>query len=1058
MVIPLTNKNVSKKTEKATNRKIDSIDSTCSSPINDDEILEFVFNPQYENISPDSYRPPMVIPLINVNVTNKPEKATNRKIRRKNRAKARRKVKRSIFKEQTQNKGCRVMYTNADSLQNKKDELLTRIDLQKPDIIAITETKCKNSKDNNPLFDIPNFDKFENIDPKRGVALFINNSYNARSVDILNSNKYQEGIWCSFNSKENLKILIGCLYRSPNSDNSNNQLLNELLKSNEISKYNKVCIMGDFNYPKLKWDGTDLFNQEEDQENKENIFVECLRDAFLIQNVQKPTRNRENQRANILDLILTSDDDLITEIEHMDPLGKSDHQVLMFNMIINLDDDVTSYRHKLNLSKGNYSNMREEFRNLNWDHLLELNINEMWTCFSDRLKESMYRNIPEIKIPSKRKHQPTWMSKKALRRIKKKHKLFKRFLNSNSGIAYRKYVSMRNKCKKEIKKAKKRHERKIGEESKNNPKLFWKYVQEQNKTKQGISALKDENGNLKTTDKDKADILNNYFASVYTTDGTDIPNLEESSKSNGISISDLKTTPSEIEKRLTNLDPSKAQGPDNIPPKILKELSHEISLPLSHIFNKSLESGKIPDEWKTAVVTAIHKKGSKNEAGNYRPVSLTCILCKVLESIIRDAIVGHFNENKLYAECQHGFRNKRSCISQLLEVIEDLTVYFDGESVDIVYLDFRKAFDTVPHQRLLVKLKSYGITGQLYKWVEDFLVGRSQKVKVGNTISNRSEVTSGIPQGSILGPILFTIFINDLPEGLKNICKIFADDTKVYGSSKESKSIQEDIDKLQEWSLKWNLYFNVEKCKVMHIGKNNPETKYTMKKGENSSDIATCEEEKDLGVTFDRNLNFNKHIELAIGKANKMLGLIKRTFSYLTKDIFLKLYKSLVRPHLEYGNIIWNRLLKKHSISIEKVQRRATKILKQCKHLTYQERLEYLDLHSLKGRRLRGDLIETYKMFNGFTDTDPFKFFEKSKTDITRNSENKVFIKDWRIKKIKNVYSYRVAPYWNALTSDIKNAQTTNHFKNLLDGNKIWAKKFKEIDVYGVENEFLPKF
>ena len=650
------------------------------------------------------------------------------------------------------------------------------------------------------------------------------------------------------------------------------------------------------------------------------------------------------------------------------------------------------------------------------------------------------------------------MSKKALRRIKKKHKLFKRFLNSNSGIAYRKYVSMRNKCKKEIKKAKKRHERKIGEESKNNPKLFWKYVQEQNKTKQGISALKDENGNLKTTDKDKADILNNYFASVYTTDGTDIPNLEESSKSNGISISDLKTTPSEIEKGLTNLDPSKAQGPDNIPPKILKELSHEISLPLSHIFNKSLESGKIPDEWKTAVVTAIHKKGSKNEAGNYRPVSLTCILCKVLESIIRDAIVGHFNENKLYAECQHGFRNKRSCISQLLEVIEDLTVYFDGESVDIVYLDFRKAFDTVPHQRLLVKLKSYGITGQLYKWVEDFLVGRSQKVKVGNTISNRSEVTSGIPQGSILGPILFTIFINDLPEGLKNICKIFADDTKVYGSSKESKSIQEDIDKLQEWSLKWNLYFNVEKCKVMHIGKNNPETKYTMKKGENSSDIATCEEEKDLGVTFDRNLNFNKHIELAIGKANKMLGLIKRTFSYLTKDIFLKLYKSLVRPHLEYGNIIWNRLLKKHSISIEKVQRRATKILKQCKHLTYQERLEYLDLHSLKGRRLRGDLIETYKMFNGFTDTDPFKFFEKSKTDITRNSENKVFIKDWRIKKIKNVYSYRVAPYWNALTSDIKNAQTTNHFKNLLDGNKIWAKKFKEIDVYGVENEFLPKF
>ena len=616
---------------------------------------------------------------------------------------------------------------------------------------------------------------------------------------------------------------------------------------------------------------------------------------------------------------------------------------------------------------------------------------------------------------------------------------------------------MRNKCKKEIKKAKKRHERKIGEECKNNPKMFWKYVQEQNKTKQGISALKDEDGNLKTTDKEKADILNDYFASVYTTDGKDIPNLDECSKSNGISIDSIRITPEAIENKLKNLDPNKAQGPDNIPPKVLKELRQEISTPLSIIFNKSLESGKLPDDWKTAIVTAIHKKGSKNEAGNYRPVSLTCILCKILESIIRDAIVGHFTEHKLYAQCQHGFRNNRSCISQLLEVIEDLTVHFDGESVDIVYLDFRKAFDTVPHQRLLVKLKSYGITGELYKWIEDFLVGRTQKVRVGDTVSDTSEVTSGIPQGSILGPILFTIFINDLPEGLKNICKIFADDTKVYGSSKESKSIQEDIDKLQEWSLKWNLYFNVDKCKVMHIGKNNPETKYTMKKGDSLSDIITCEEEKDLGVTFDRYLNFNKHIEQAIGKANKMLGLIKRTFSYLNKDIFLKLYKSLVRPHLEYGNIVWNRLLKKHSISIENVQRRATKILKQCKHLTYQERLNYLDLHSLKGRRLRGDLIETYKMFNGYTDSDPFKFFEKSKTDITRNSQNKVFIKDWRTKKIKNVYSYRVAPYWNALTPDIKNAQTTNQFKNLLDGSFIWTIKFKEFDVYGIDHDFLPK-
>ena len=473
----------------------------------------------------------------------------------------------------------------------------------------------------------------------------------------------------------------------------------------------------------------------------------------------------------------------------------------------------------------------------------------------------------------------------------------------------------------------------------------------------------------------------------------------------------------------------------------------ELSIPLCHIFNKSLECGKIPEEWKTAEITAIHKKGSKNEPGNYRPVSLTCVLCKVLESIIRDAIVEHFAQYKLYAKCQHGFRNKRSCISQLLEVIEDLTVYLnDGKNIDIVYLDFRKAFDTVPHQRLLTKLKSYGITGQVYAWIEDFLLGRTQKVKVGLSLSTDSAVSSGIPQGSILGPILFTIFINDLPEGLVNNCKIFADDTKLYGNANDSNEIQRDIDKLQDWSDKWNLYFNVSKCKVMHIGRNNPRVEYTMTKDGKTTKIETCEQETDLGVTFDDKLNFNKHIETAIGKANKMLGLIKRTFSYLNKDTFIKLYKSLVRPHLEYGNIIWNPLLKKQSVSIEKVQRRATKLLRQCRQMTYQERLNYLNLYSLKGRRMRGDLIETYKMFNGFTDIDPYTFFEPANTDRTRNSENKVLIKHHRTNRMKNVFSHRVAPHWNSLPPNYKTATNTNTFKNLLDGDKHFICKFVEFD------------
>ena len=395
------------------------------------------------------------------------------------------------------------------------------------------------------------------------------------------------------------------------------------------------------------------------------------------------------------------------------------------------------------------------------------------------------------------------------------------------------------------------------------------------------------------------------------------------------------------------------------------------------------------------------------------------------------------------------FKKKRSCITQLLEVMEDFTLMIEGNNnIDIIYLDFRKAFDTVPHQRLLTKLKSYGISGPLHEWIKNFLTGRTQKVRINSHFSSKTEVHSGIPQGSILGPILFTIFVNDLPEGIKSICKIFADDTKIYNTTNCSSTIQEDITHLQNWSNMWHLYFNVSKCKVLHIGTKTDRNKdsYYMEHEKEEKQIETCDQEKDLGVIFDEKLDFNKHIESAINKANRMLGVIKKSFSYLDKNIFLKLYKSMVRPHLEYGNIIWHPMYKKQSISIEKVQRRATRLLKECKGMTYIQRLKYLDIHSLKGRRLRGDLIETFKIFNGFTDLKVNKFFMQPTSERTRNSERKIFIQFHKNKMRRNFFSVRVAPHWNSLTNTMKYATNTNLFKNLMDNDHILREIFYSYD------------
>jgi hypothetical protein len=693
--------------------------------------------------------------------------------------------------------------------------------------------------------------------------------------------------------------------------------------------------------------------------------------------------------------------------------------------------------------------MREELGDLAWNDLEELEVQEGWLLFKKIVHNQMEKHIPKVKVKADNRARPLWMTRKAMKMIKKKYNAYKRFLRSKRGEDYQEYITERNRCTREVKKAKREYEKKIAAECKKNPKSFWKYVQETTKQRTGIGVLKGKNGNMMESDLEKAQTLNEFFASVFTRESLDnLPLLDEGSRSEGkIMSEDIDVSPEIIEKKLKELNPNKAQGPDGIPPRVLKELGMELARPLSKIFKKSIDTGIVPSDWRSAEVTAIFKKGTKSEPGNYRPVSLTCIVCKILESCVRDAIVNHFTENNLYAECQHGFRRKRSCVTQLLQVMEDFTKIMDeGETVDVIYLDFKKAFDSVPHSRLVQKLAAYGVCGKVKGWVEAFLSNRVQRVRVGEEYSSEESVLSGIPQGSILGPVLFTIFINDLPDSIESKCKIFADDTKIYGSPKESDKMQNDLSKLQQWSDQWNLYFNVSKCKVMHIGKNNPGKDYTMTLEGTERVIETCESEKDLGVTFDSSLSFDVHINNAIAKANKMIGLIKRAFGYLTKDTFLRLYKALIRPHLEYGNTVWHPRLIRQSTAIERVQRRATRLLEECRDMTYMQRLQYLGLHSLKGRRIRGDLIETYKIFSSLVDLKVEDMFELPEYTATRNSDRKIYIERWETKIRKFTIRYRSAKYWNNLTNTLKFAPDTNKFKNLIDSTPKLSELFLEHD------------
>ena len=295
-----------------------------------------------------------------------------------------------------------------------------------------------------------------------------------------------------------------------------------------------------------------------------------------------------------------------------------------------------------------------------------------------------------------------------------------------------------------------------------------------------------------------------------------------------------------IAKKIKKMKDNKSPGVDGIPPKLLKEIVEQISTPLAKLFNLSLE-GIVPSEWKEANITPLFKKGLRNKPENYRPVSLTSIVCKLLKTLIRDHMVEFLVKHKLINTSQHGFLKARSCLTNLL-FFEEITKWVDD---DVVYLDFQKVFDKVPNQRLLLKLKAHSIGNEVINWIEKWLTHRKQRVIVDGEISNWKSVLSGVPVGSVLGRILFLIYINDLEDDISSKVLKFADDTKVFRkvtNDTDKQSLQDDLDKLVKWSEKWQMLFNFGKGKCINIGHGNMDEEYKM----GDAVLGRTTQEKDL--------------------------------------------------------------------------------------------------------------------------------------------------------------------------------------------------------------------
>lgn len=478
---------------------------------------------------------------------------------------------------------------------------------------------------------------------------------------------------------------------------------------------------------------------------------------------------------------------------------------------------------------------------------------------------------------------------------------------------------------------------------------------------------------------------------------------------------------------------NKAPGPDEIYAKILREGETYIAVALKIIFDRSINFTEIPEDWKLANVVPIFKKGSKKDVKNYRPISLTSLVCKILETLIKGKIQVFVDQFGLVNDSQHGFRKGRSCLTNLLEFLNYLTDQVDkGNDVDVIYLDFSKAFDKVPHKRLIHKLALHGISGSILNWVREWLSDRKQRVVLNGKKSGWDSVKSGVPQGSVLGPLLFILYINDLDNNIA--CKLskFADDTKLASSVKDIEGccgLQRDLDKLLAWSDKWQMQFNYSKCKVMHIGRNNRNFEYEM--GGNWLDIIN--QERDLGVIMSNDLKSSKQCLEARNKANKMLGMINRNVCYKSKEVITKLYNSHVRPHIEYCIQAWAPHYRQDISLLESIQRRATKLIPSLKRLSYEDRLKDLNMFSVERRMLRGDLIQVYKLFSGLDNLDPNIFFSLNTDNATRGHNFKIKKESCKLDIRKHFFSNRVVSSWNDLPQHVVNSSSLDIFKRLLD-------------------------
>ena len=936
----------------------------------------------------------------------------------------------------------KMMYTNIDGLVSKLNELKDYIREEKPQVVCLTETKLNPTITNEALnlTDYNIWRKDRNFKSGGGVMILTRKDLIVKIME-QDITENVELLAVEVITKDGV-ITVATLYMPPKTRAWENTEYSDLIvntvKDIQImlqkveDKSKDLVLVGDFN------SSNDWVNLEVrsigNQWNWE--LMEVTQDFLLTQHIKSNTRVRGMDQPSLLDLLFTRQENQVENIDYEPPLGKSDHVIIKWNFIVKYDimeaeDKVSSKR---NYKKGNYLDLRRHFKEIDWEKALEdENINKKYTNFCNIYNTTIDKYIPQRKINTWKEKQ--WFNEKCMEVKNKRDVLWNRFRRHGGQRAYSKYKKVRNEYTRIRREAQTNYEKDIVVKCQSQPKLFYSYVKSKIKVTDKIQSIMDE-GTSYTNEEDICEIFNKKFQSVFTKEKYFSENI--GSCTGAEKLENISINKEMIEKELKEMDKNKASGPDEISCWVLKECAEELSVPLMIIFDDSLRQGKLPECWKWANIVPLYKKGSKQDPLNYRPVSLTSVVCKILERIIRKQWVDHLERKELISQKQFGFRKGRSCVTNLLSFYTRISESIQERDgwVDSIYLDFKKAFDRVPHQRLIWKLgNNGGIQGKVLQWMEDFLSGRKMRTVLRGRYSSWLEITSGVPQGSVLAPVMFLIYINDLQANIdeNSYINMFADDAKIQRKVLDEnccRKLQDDMNKLHEWSKTWQMEFNVNKCHVIKFGKSEkrPQWNYTL----GNVVLMESDKERDLGVTVSKKLSPEDHINEKVRSAYALLANLKVAFTYVDIEMVKKIITSFIRPTLEYAAVVWSPHLKKHIAKLEKVQRAVTRWVPELRNLSYEERLEKLELPKLEERRIRGDMITLYKCLSGREKIDKEDMFEISKSNLRGHSMK---IAKRRGDKDVQKYSFpnRAIDQWNALPEEVVCAKSIHKFKEKYD-------------------------